>query len=544
MSYLALYRKYRPYVFADVVGQEHVVRTLRNQIESNRIAHAYLFCGSRGTGKTSIAKIFARAVNCENPIDGSACGECETCKKIQSSADMNIIEIDAASHNGVDSIREINDEVVYAPATGKYKVYIIDEVHMLSTGAFNALLKTLEEPPAHVIFILATTDPQKIPVTIISRCQRYDFKRIPASEIEETLAKYMAAENVDIDEDALRYIARLADGGMRDALSILEQCVSFYYGEHISFEKVEYIVGASDNTVLFDMLDALNNHDTNKALKICYEVNNSGRNLMQFVTDLITQCRNLLVAKTTTEQIALDYSQEYIERLVQQAESIEANELIRYITNLANLENELKTSISPKVLLEITIVKMCELQMDNSSGANSVDKMMAMIDKLQKEVADLKKNASSLAAAPTVASTRQVQKEIIPTKLAEAVPEETKEIVARWPEILNWIANDNRGAWAFLSNCQLEYNEGNMLYLIYKEGFLKSAERFTADVHKAIGAIMGKEVRIKPILNREFETMALNTYGTAEPESEEGKHVHGVVNDIQKVLGFEIDYQA
>ena len=228
MSYLALYRKYRPYVFADVVGQEHVVRTLRNQIESNRIAHAYLFCGSRGTGKTSIAKIFARAVNCENPIDGSACGECETCKKIQSSADMNIIEIDAASHNGVDSIREINDEVVYAPATGKYKVYIIDEVHMLSTGAFNALLKTLEEPPAHVIFILATTDPQKIPVTIISRCQRYDFKRIPASEIEETLAKYMAAENVDIDEDALRYIARLADGGMRDALSILEQCVSFY----------------------------------------------------------------------------------------------------------------------------------------------------------------------------------------------------------------------------------------------------------------------------------------------------------------------------
>lgn len=543
MSYLALYRKYRPYVFADVVGQEHVVRTLRNQIESNRIAHAYLFCGSRGTGKTSIAKIFARAVNCENPIDGSACGECETCKKIQSSADMNIIEIDAASHNGVDSIREINDEVVYAPATGKYKVYIIDEVHMLSTGAFNALLKTLEEPPAHVIFILATTDPQKIPVTIISRCQRYDFKRIPASEIEETLAKYMAAENVDIDEDALRYIARLADGGMRDALSILEQCVSFYYGEHISFEKVEYIVGASDNTVLFDMLDALNNHDTNKALKICYEVNNSGRNLMQFVTDLITQCRNLLVAKTTTEQIALDYSQEYIERLVQQAESIEANELIRYITNLANLENELKTSISPKVLLEITIVKMCELQMDNSSGANSVDKMMAMIDKLQKEVADLKKNASSLVAAPA-APTRQVQKEIIPTKLAEAVPEETKEIVARWPEILNWIANDNRGAWAFLSNCQLEYNEGNMLYLIYKEGFLKSAERFTADVHKAIGAIMGKEVRIKPILNREFETMALNTYGTAEPESEEGKHVHGVVNDIQKVLGFEIDYQA
>ena len=226
MSYTALYRKFRPDNFKDVKGQDHIVTTLKNQIQADRIGHAYLFCGTRGTGKTSIAKLFAKTVNCEHPIEGSPCGECASCRSIAAGANMNVIEIDAASNNGVDNIREIVDEVSYSPAEGKYKVYIIDEVHMLSIGAFNALLKTLEEPPSYVIFILATTEVHKIPITILSRCQRYDFKRISIETITARMQELMEAEGVQVEEKALRYVAKTADGSMRDALSLLDQCIA------------------------------------------------------------------------------------------------------------------------------------------------------------------------------------------------------------------------------------------------------------------------------------------------------------------------------
>ncbi|MGL4736777.1 MAG: DNA polymerase III subunit gamma/tau, partial [Cellulosilyticaceae bacterium] len=328
MSYLALYRKYRPHIFDDVIGQDHIVRTLQNQIKTGRVSHAYLFTGSRGTGKTTIAKIFARAVNCQSPQNGSACGQCENCERIESGGSINIIELDAASHNSVDNIREINEEVKYTPAVGTYKVYIIDEVHMLSTSAFNALLKTLEEPPAHVIFILATTDPQKIPVTILSRCQRFDFKRISAMEIEARLREYMDQEAIAIEDEALGYIARLADGGMRDALSILEQCISFYFDEQISLDKVLYLVGAVDTQFLFDMIDAVANYHSSRAIEICDQVNMQGRSLRQFNSDLLLHVRNLLVVKATnTEAGVLDYSKEYIEKLKVQADQIDVTVL-------------------------------------------------------------------------------------------------------------------------------------------------------------------------------------------------------------------------
>ena len=234
MSYVALYRKFRPDGFEDVKGQEHIVTTLRNQIESDRIGHAYLFCGTRGTGKTTVAKIFARAVNCEHPAGGSPCGECATCKAIAAGVSMNVIEIDAASNNGVDNIREILDEVAYSPTEGRFKVYIIDEVHMLSIGAFNALLKTLEEPPSYVIFILATTEAHKIPITIWSRCQRYDFRRISIDTIAGRLKDIMEKEQVDVEEKALRYVAKAADGSMRDALSLLDQCIAFHFGDELT----------------------------------------------------------------------------------------------------------------------------------------------------------------------------------------------------------------------------------------------------------------------------------------------------------------------
>ena len=243
MSYTALYRKYRPSEFEDVKGQDHIVTTLKNQIKADRIGHAYLFCGTRGTGKTTVAKIFAKAVNCEHPVDGSPCGECQSCKAIAAGSSMNVIEIDAASNNGVENIRQIREEVSYSPTQGKYKVYIIDEVHMLSIGAFNALLKTLEEPPSYVIFILATTESHKIPITILSRCQKYDFRRISIETISARLMDLLEQEGVEAEEKAVRYVAKAGDGSMRDALSLLDQCIAFYLGEPLTYDHVLEVSG-------------------------------------------------------------------------------------------------------------------------------------------------------------------------------------------------------------------------------------------------------------------------------------------------------------
>ena len=254
MSYTALYRKFRPSEFGDVKGQDHIITTLQNQIKANRIGHAYLFCGTRGTGKTTVAKIFAKAVNCEHPVDGSPCGECEMCRSIAAGTSMNVIEIDAASNNGVDNIREIREEVAYRPTEGRYKVYIIDEVHMLSIGAFNALLKTLEEPPEYVIFILATTEVHKIPITILSRCQHYDFRRISIETITDRMRELMDTEHVEVEEKALRYIAKAADGSMRDALSLLDQCIAFYLGQKLTYDNVLELLGAVDPEVFIQLL--------------------------------------------------------------------------------------------------------------------------------------------------------------------------------------------------------------------------------------------------------------------------------------------------
>ncbi len=243
MSYTALYRKWRPSEFDDVKGQDHIVQTLQNQIMGQRIGHAYLFCGTRGTGKTTIAKIFAKAVNCEHPVNGSPCGQCDTCKNIAAGRSMNVVEIDAASNNGVENIREIREQVQYPPTEGRYRVYIIDEVHMLSTGAFNALLKTLEEPPSYVIFILATTEVHKIPITVLSRCQRYDFKRITIETIAVRLRELADAEQIPVEEKALAYIAKAADGSMRDALSLLDQCVAFHFGSLLTYDNVLEVLG-------------------------------------------------------------------------------------------------------------------------------------------------------------------------------------------------------------------------------------------------------------------------------------------------------------
>lgn len=329
MAYQALYRKWRPLEFEDVKGQEHIVTTLKNQIRADRIGHAYLFCGTRGTGKTTVAKIFAKAVNCEHPVDGSPCGECPTCKAIAEGRSMNVIEIDAASNNGVDNIREIRDEVQYSPTEGRYKVYIIDEVHMLSIGAFNALLKTLEEPPAYVIFILATTEAHKIPVTILSRCQRYDFHRISIETIAGRLSQLMEAEHINVEEKAIRYVAKAADGSMRDALSLLDQCIAFYLGQDLKYENVLEVLGAVDTAVFAEMLSYILKADTYACMQLLEQIIMQGRDLGQFVSDFVWYLRNLLLVKTTDDEAKaediIDVSADNLEQLKKDSKQVDVD---------------------------------------------------------------------------------------------------------------------------------------------------------------------------------------------------------------------------
>lgn len=332
MSYMALYRKFRPDAFEDVKGQDAIVKTLKNQIKAERIGHAYLFCGTRGTGKTSVAKIFAKAVNCEHPEDGSPCGSCAMCKAIASGASMNVIEIDAASNNGVDNIREIREEVAYRPTEGRYKVYIIDEVHMLSIGAFNALLKTLEEPPEYVIFILATTEAHKIPITILSRCQRYDFKRITIETISGRLKELIGKEQLDVEDKAVRYIAKMADGSMRDSLSLLDQCVAFYIGERLTYDHVLEVLGAVDTEVFSRLLRELISMDVHRVIGTVEELVMQGRELSQMAADFTWYLRNLLLVQGSEHmEDILDVSTENLAQLKEEAQMIDSDTLIRYI---------------------------------------------------------------------------------------------------------------------------------------------------------------------------------------------------------------------
>ena len=330
MSYVALYRKFRPRTFDEVKGQDPIVRTLRNQVRTGRLPHAYLFCGTRGTGKTSVAKILARAVNCEHPENGNPCGQCESCRNIAEGKSMNVIEIDAASNNGVDNIRDIIEEVRYRPTRGKYKVYIIDEVHMLSPGAFNALLKTLEEPPSYVIFILATTEAGRIPVTILSRCQRYDFHRIDVDTITARLRELTGKEGVQAEERALRFIARAGDGSMRDALSLLDRCLAFYMDEELTYDKALKALGEADTTVFREMTEAVFSGNAAAAMKILGRQIADGVEIGQLVRDYIWYLRNLLVARSTSREDALeiiDASSDQMDDLLDLAQRSDADAL-------------------------------------------------------------------------------------------------------------------------------------------------------------------------------------------------------------------------
>ena len=422
MSYTALYRKWRPTSFEEVRGQDHIVKTLKNQINSGRIGHAYLFCGTRGTGKTSIAKIFARAVNCEHPVDGSPCGECSMCRQIAEGASLNVVEIDAASNNGVENIRDIREQVQYPPTDGRYRVYIIDEVHMLSIGAFNALLKTLEEPPSYVIFILATTEVHKIPITILSRCQRYDFKRISIDTIAGRLAELTQAEQIDVDDRALRYVARAADGSMRDALSLLDQCVAFHFGEKLTYDNVLKVLGAVDNRVFSKLFQAVLASDTKACIREIEEMIIQGRDLSQLVNDFVWYMRNLLIAKTTDEPgDMLDMSEENLAVLKEEAAGVDTETLMRYIRIFSELSGQLRYASQKRILVEIAFIKLTTPSMEQN--LDSILQRITLLEQKMQEMPDnLQKLASFAPAAGQAASSKTAVVETPPEPKTVSLP--------------------------------------------------------------------------------------------------------------------------
>lgn len=383
MSYMALYRKWRPDEFQEVKGQEHIVTTLRNQIKHDRIGHAYLFCGTRGTGKTTIAKLMAKTVNCENPVDGSPCNKCASCKAIAAGNSMNVIEIDAASNNGVDNIRQINGAVQYSPTQGKYLVYIIDEVHMLSKGAFNALLKTLEEPPEYVIFILATTEAHMIPATILSRCQRYDFRRISIETITDRLAELLERENVRATREALAYVAKAADGSMRDALSILDQCIAFNLGEELTYDRVLETIGAVDIEIYIKLMSAIVSGDTLTAVNIIDDAVWQGKDLTQIVNEFTSFVRNVLVLKMNPA-MTVDVTSENVSRLLELGNDLSQEYLINYINILQEAASKINRATTKRIVLEVAVIKMCKPQMQQGYAA-----MEKRIEELEKRLEEI-----------------------------------------------------------------------------------------------------------------------------------------------------------
>ncbi|WP_367566322.1 DNA polymerase III subunit gamma/tau [Lacrimispora sp.] len=447
MSYTALYRKWRPSSFSDVKGQDHIVQTLKNQIVSGRIGHAYLFCGTRGTGKTSIAKIFAKAVNCQQPIDGSPCGECRSCKNISAAASLNVVEIDAASNNGVENIREIREEVQYPPTEGKYRVYIIDEVHMLSTGAFNALLKTLEEPPSYVIFILATTEVQKIPVTVLSRCQRYDFKRITVETIVEHLKGLLKTEQTQVEERALTYIARSADGALRDALSLLDQCIAFHYGEPLTYDLVLDVLGAVDITVFGKMFRAVAENRTKDCILALEEMVIQGRELGQFVIDFIWYLRNLLLLKSVDDPGGLlDMSAENQNILKEDSRLADQETLLRYIRVFSDLSNQLRYASQKRVLIEVALIKLTRPQMEQN-----LDSILQRISAMEKMLEEGVVMAPSSGAEPSKeTASSPAAREMTPAEritLPKGQLEDLNLIRSEWNKIIRELGGPIRASF-------------------------------------------------------------------------------------------------
>lgn len=529
MSYTALYRKWRPSTFDEVKGQEHIVTTLKNQVINDRIGHAYLFCGTRGTGKTSVAKILAKAVNCAHPVDGNPCGECEVCRAVAAGASMNVIEIDAASNNGVDNIREIKEEVAYPPTQGRFKVYIIDEVHMLSIGAFNALLKTLEEPPAYVIFILATTEAHKIPITILSRCQRYDFKRISIDTISARLSELMVAEDISADERALRYVAKAADGSMRDALSLLDQCLAFYMGQELKYENVLEVLGAVDTEVFSDFFRGIVAGEAIGLIHKLEKIIIDGRDLSQFVSDFTWYLRNLMLLQSQTDASdVLEMSEENMKLLKEDAKLTDLNGVMRYIRIFSELSGQLKNSSQKRVMVEVALIKMTQPAMEKGLNDALMDRIAVLERRME---TGLEAAARAMAAGGFAAGAGALTGDNggmtadaaiggtqagMGAKPKPARSEDITEVIRNWRSICNGLSMSLK---PILEHYTTKANGGgNKLQLIYEDATyysMVSRQEVIDTIKQAIAAKTGLDMEIE-VIHAESGTDVSQEYDTLE----------------------------
>ena len=506
MAYTALYRNFRPLKFSDMVGQEHITKTLRNQVMSGRVGHAYLFNGGRGTGKTTSAKILARVVNCLNPVEGEPCNECEICKEILDGSLTDIVEMDAASNNGVDDIRSIREEVNFLPTKAKYRVYIIDEVHMLSTGAFNALLKTLEEPPSHVKFILATTEPQKLPTTILSRCQRFDFKKIPENDIIKRLKIICDSSEIKIDEEALKIMAVLSEGHMRDAISILERC-SQENTEKITSDEVKELVGLPSLVHINKLARGVLEYDAIGALAAVDEVVEDGKDLYNFLWEVIKYFKDILVYKTTNN-LKL-YSENEIVEIKRLADITEEARLLDIVYQLSELENDIKWSSQKTIMFQTGIIKVCRKESATSTtsyaGGTSLEKRLEI---LENKLANMKIGQDSTIAmqelenGPVVperpVSESREKKE---TKQVQGVPNNTQEV---WKRVIDAVKNGGKlRLFTALINSRINILNDLIWEIEFPNGITSFNQKILDDVTnqneiiKEIFKLTGKQINLR-----------------------------------------------
>jgi len=547
MAYKSIYRQWRPTVFEDIVGQSHITETLKNQIKNNRIGHAYLFCGTRGTGKTTAAKIFSRAVNCLNNKDGSPCNECEICRGISDGSIMDVTEIDAASNNGVDNIRELRDDTKYVTASAKYRIYIIDEVHMLSQSAFNALLKTLEEPPEHIIFILATTDPQQVPQTILSRCQRYDFRRIKISDIVLRLKEIAYGEKFDISEDAYSLIARLGDGSMRDAISVLERVVSSK-GNTITHESITDTLGIVPIDTEFDMAEAIIKSDTEKIFSVMARVSDSGRDLNVFIDNLIAHFRNLLVCKVAKEPSELiDYSAEEIVRFKSMASTTPYERIVYTIDSLTAAKNSAKWVKAPRVIYETALLKMSVPELDSSNEA-----VLARLSDVEEKI----KNGITVQAQPAEEQQKlpepEKKKAKPSTKLFNPIPE--SELHSGNPIVKTAKKWDKIAASIMKAAPHLATAVTGNLVTIDNDGFIIAYDRETQMGNKNIAQNQinlitslvrkscGLDVIVKVAFKDEIEDYVIDFWSLPDPEGTPEREVREGEDPMESVYEKMADF--
>lgn len=543
MAYQALYRKWRPQTFEQVLGQTATVKTLRRQIEAGRIAHAYLFCGCRGTGKTTMAKLMSRAINCQSPVNGDPCGECDACRAIANETTMDVLELDAASNNSVDNIRELLEQVRYPAQIGQYKVYIIDEVHMLSTAAFNALLKTLEEPPAHVVFILATTEPQKLPATILSRVQRYDFGRIPSSLMVDRMREALDDLGIQAEDEALRMVARAAEGAMRDAFSILDMCVAGAEEGIITAAQTRDMLGTSDREFLFAFFDILAQRDACGVMRMVDELMRSGREPQVFLRELSSHSRALLTVKAVAQDAAsiLDVTEEDEQRYRAQAEAFSEGRLLRMLDLFIKAEGELRFASTPRIGLESAALHACEENRGEDTSA-LLERIAELEAKLGKLETDMASGRMVVAAAPVQSETlKQAAKPTTQPEAKPLLPQAPTDEKAIWERVLDELKKNDPPVFALLKKERFIGAKGNVYQVVIPQSkkdfsYVRLNQQARREkISQVLSDVAGKKLMFEAVLESdaasqkmdavrtEAQKSLIETFGRENVQIDEGK---------------------